>query len=167
MDNITKQSPATVVAEHERDISMIQTDREFVSLFVGDLSRKVVQYALSRGYSMLRVVKDYGKLGIGWIISSCQSGQFVVVGGNKSLVRVIDIREKKLKEGSLETAIRYIYSLKLCKLSETRLLLSVTGSSPNYSGFKSDLYNASGLICSSPSVAISGEKCQVTDKNIE
>ena len=146
MDDITGSTPARVVAEHKRQITMIQPDCELAYLFVGDLGRTLVQYALAPGYSMLRVVKDYGRLGIGWLISGGGLGRFAVIGGNKSRVRVVDIRGKCLCEGLLETAIGYIYSLKVCQVSETQVVLSVVGSSPDYSDSKSDLYDVSGLM---------------------
>ena len=44
----------------------------------------------------------------------------------------MEISEKKLVEGTFETAIRYVNSLETCRVSGSRVLVSVGGGSPSY-----------------------------------
>ena len=61
------------------------------------------------------------------------------LGGAYSCLAAVKISEKKLGEETFKTAIKKVYSLEACRVSESRVLISVGGLNPTYSGFLSDV----------------------------
>jgi hypothetical protein len=116
------------------------------SLFVGENSGKVAQYQRDVNGETWTMAKDYGNIGIGHIFSVDQIEDIVIFGGGGShSVRANDSKNKNLLQGTLKTAICYIYSLQVCELPENKVYLSVCGQNQNYTNTKTDIYNATEL----------------------
>ena len=75
-------------------ISSILIDEDKNCMFTGCLNGILVQYSLDiRGYSR-KIIKDYGDLRIGEIISCFRFRNIAVFGGDKSSIAFIDIENK-------------------------------------------------------------------------
>ena len=81
-------------------------------------------------------------------------------------LRVINVSEQRLVEGSLKTAFKNIFSLEILEANERQVLLSVGGSSPLYSNCSSDIYRVEALPEESRSDYEGSEHEGVTQKKI-
>ena len=120
-------------------IHTVLYDPKTKSLFAGDKIGNLHQYQRSRDEDPFELVKDHGDIGIGNIYSSCLYGDLAFFGGWSSTLTAVRISEKKLVEGTFETAIRKVYSLEACRVSDSRVLISVGGGNPSYSESLSDV----------------------------
>ena len=90
---------------------------------------------------MFRLAKDYGDIGISGVCSSCLSGGLAVFGGyGLHCLRVVKVAEKELVVGTLRTAFQFVFSVESCRVSESRVLVSVGGGTSSYSGSCSDVF---------------------------
>ena len=111
------------------------------SLLVGVSTGHVIQYQKKKDFNTFTKVKDYGDLGIGSVHSSCLFGELGIFGGwGKSSIAVICIPEQELVAGKIITAFKNVDSLQVCEVSESKVLLSVGGRDPLYSGSKTDVF---------------------------
>ena len=126
---------------HGGSIHTLLYNKKTTSLLVGDYTGHVIQYQKSKETNTFTKVKDYGDLGIGYVQSSCLFGNLGIFGGyDKSLIAVIHIPEQKLVERKIITAFKNVDSLQVCEVSESKVLLSVGGRDPLYSGNKTDIF---------------------------
>ena len=131
--------------ENQNTIYTLFFDQDSRTLLAGDDDGHLVEYDLDLQKGQGRTTKKHGDLGIGFIYSSFGSVGLVFFGGSENNVRVYDLARKKMLPGSIETAIKYIYSLQVCVVDKSRVYLAVVGSNTNYSSTKSDLYDVTGL----------------------
>ena len=138
IEDITSNSPAQI-GEHKDDIRTLLFDEASKTLLVGDDSGHVLQYKQGES-GEFSLLKDYGNVGVGCVRSSTQVGDFTVFGGTKQKIKVIDIQSQRLLEGSIETAYEDINSLRACRLTSEKVLLSVGGRNPSFSESKTDVF---------------------------
>ena len=130
----------TTIGTMSSDILTVLYDPKTKSLFAGDGDGHLHQYQRSGDEDQFKLVKDYGDIGIGPIFSSCLCGDLAFFGGwGTSSLAAVKISEKKLVNGTFETAIGDIFSLEACRVSDSRVLVSVGGENPSYSESKSDI----------------------------
>lgn len=122
------------------------------SLFMGDNSGNVVQWKRKKGSNAFAPQKDYGDLGVGPVLSCTQVADYVLFGGNNGRIRVVDVRNQTLLEGSVETALGSVYSLEACPVDDFRIFLSVSGASLDYSLGRTDVFELSGMFITDPKV---------------
>ena len=127
-------------------ISSIQTvlyDPETRSLFAGDYYGHLHQYQYehqkSKDTQSFSLVKDYGDIGLGELLSSEVVGDVAIFGGSMYCFCAVELRKMQLVKGTFKTAFQSIDSLQACKVSKSRTLLSVGGSYPSYSESTSDI----------------------------
>ena len=116
------------------------------TLLAGDAEGHLVEYDLDLQKGEGRTTKHHGHLRIGLIFSSSASAGLVFFGGNKYKVRAFDLSSKQMLPGEIETAIHYIYSLRVCVVDKSRVYLVAGGINPKYSSTRSDLYDLSGQV---------------------
>jgi WD40 repeat protein len=148
MEDITRNDTSAYrqIATHGNTIYSVLYNPVSKTLFVGDGNGRVVQYQKGANQETWTMVKDYGDLGIGSILSVDQIGDVVVFGGpNTYSIRAINSVTMTLLPGTLKTAIRNVYSLRFCELPENKVYLSVCGQSPSYSNTQTDIYDATEL----------------------
>jgi hypothetical protein len=148
MEDITRNDNTAYrqIAEHENTIFTVLYNPVSKTLIGGDKDGRVVQYEEGANKETWTMVKDYGDLGIGWIISMDQIGDILIFGGYESYsIKALDIGNKKLLPGTLKTATRNVFCLRFCELPEKKVFLSVCGEYPNYSNEKTDIYDATEL----------------------
>ena len=149
MEDIT-QGNRTEIATHGGIILTLLFDPRTETLLVGDQSRHVKQY--KRENKSFTLVKDYGDVGVDWIWSSAKVGEFAIFGGDNHSLIAIDIKNQTLLKGSLKTAYKSVYSLQVCFTNNHKLLLAVSGSDPNFSPDKSDLFDVTCLSVDDPNL---------------
>ena len=139
LEDITRNKPS-LIAEHGDELNTLLYDPETETLLVGDDTGHVIQYKReeSGGFTFL---KDFGDVGVGYVTASTKMGGFGVFGGyDTSKIVVIDLKESKICKGTITTAFKRIFSLRVCRVSETETLLSVGGRKPSYSGSLTDVF---------------------------
>lgn len=128
---------------HHDSISTMVFSIELNSLLVGDILGTIIQYDLNEGRGNLKTTKIYKDLGIGNLYSSTCFRNLAFFGGNKSKVVIIDIQSRKVIGRSFSTAIKFIYSLQICRVNIDRILLVVSGKYSDFSKKKSDVFDIS------------------------
>ena len=150
MEDIENDDPEykpAVFRGNTNTVNTIVVHEELNTILAGDDDGNVIQFDLGTR----TVVKDFGYLGIGGVLSSARIGHLAFFGGYDD-VAVIDIKKTAPFDVPLETALGCVYSLQICvvdgKQSNPRpkVLLTVSGKDPDYSGESSDVFEASGLV---------------------
>lgn len=109
---------APIVAYDTRIASVftLAADEPKNALFVGGFnysSGRIVQCNLSSG----RVIRDYGDVGIGDIMSSASFGRLRFFGGGESFrFGVIDAQARRVAHEPLATAVEFIHSVAVCEV---------------------------------------------------
>ena len=117
-------------------------DSKTRNLFAGDESGAVRQYRRMENNSTFSLLKDYGDIGVGALRSSVLVGGLAVFGGyNAYSLAAVKIAEQELCEGVVKTPFQYNLSLQVCRMSESRAFLSVSGGYSLYSSNASDVFN--------------------------
>lgn len=139
-EDITTNTPS-LIGTHGDWIRTLLFDATSRTLFVGDDTGHVLQYKRDRESGAFTLLKDFGDLGIGRVVSSTVVRDFAIFGGWKTnKIRAIKIKESQVLEGTLETAFNNVYSLQTCRVSDSNTLISVGGYKPSYSSTSSDVY---------------------------
>ena len=142
VEDITLQNPREI-ATHSGFIKTLLFDSATQSLLVGDQSGHVKQYEKQKGSFTL--LKDYGDVGVGSVLSSAQVGRFAVFGGTNGSLVVIDILWQRLCAGLLKSPFKLTTSLQVCHVEDSKVYLSVGGESPSYSLQTSECLDVTGL----------------------
>ena len=141
MEDITKGNPTKIV-KHSHEILTLLFDSMTETLLVGDTSGQVKQYkkrkksnfcGLLEDSDSFKLLKDYGDVGVGWILSSAQVGPLAIFGGKQNSIVAINILEQRLCEGFIESPFRDTLSLQVCQGVDSNVYLSVGGEYPDYS----------------------------------
>ena len=141
IEDITQGNPRQI-GTHGDLISTVLFDSMTQSLLVGDYKGHVKQYKKENG--SFTMVKDYGKVGVGEVLSSTQVGRFAIFGGRYFLV-AINISEQKVFPEVLKSPFGCTYSLQVCKGACSNVYLSLGGSSPKYCSDVSDFLDVTLL----------------------
>ena len=146
IEDITQGNPRKI-GTHGGTISTVLFDSLTQSLLVGDYKGHVKQYKkVNQSFTM---VKDYGDVGVGVIVSSTQVGRFAIFGGNMSYLVAIDIFKQRVYAGLLKSPFEWTNSLQVCDGVGSNVSLSLGGNGLKYSFDRSDwldvtlLYNNS------------------------
>ena len=131
---------------NEKTILTLFFDEDSRTLLAGDYDGHLVEYELDLKKRKGRVTKKHGDLEIGGILSYSVSMGFVLFGGGSKKVRVYYLPSQKMLQGDMETSIRYVLSLQVCVVDESRVYLAVLGAMTNYSSTRSDLYDLGDLL---------------------
>ena len=145
-EDITRKN-TKVIAKYKALIRTILFDSVTRTLFVGDSFGFVRQYQQSKRSNFLglfkeslyfSLLKDYGNVGVGWVLSSSKVGGFAIFGGSNNSLVAIDISEQQLCKGVIKSPFEKTYSLRVCFGVYRNVYLSVGGENPDYSSIKSD-----------------------------
>ena len=104
-------------------------NEENLSLLVADEEGRVLQLSFDFQGNLGKILKDYGKLGMGEIFSSCWLGNIAVFGGGKRIA-FINTQKREFMGYSFDLAPHFIDSIQLCwsqKKSQPKALLMVSG----------------------------------------
>jgi predicted transcriptional regulator len=133
--------------KHEDTIYTLIFVEELSMLLVGDNAGKLTQYHYDSGNNSWSVVKEYGDLGIGQVISGIRIGHLVIFGGYESYsLRVVDSMKMEIQGDPFKTAIEVIYSISLGKVSESQVILYLSGWGGKYSETASDVLDITELM---------------------
>ena len=106
----------------------------------------MVQYQRdSSNSNTFRLVKDYGYVENGQILSSERVGEYCLFGGSDYSVVAVHITKRVLCKGRKKTAFERISSLQVCYGGNGKVYLSVGGNHPVYSSKVSDILDVTGL----------------------
>ena len=130
-DIITNKS--TTFGIHENFIYTLLYDKMTKSLFADDGRGYVIQYKKRSKNHPFCLVKNYGYLGIGSILSCAQVGGFAFFGGENYSIVAINIRERGLCEGFLKSPFWDSFSLQVCHGLDQKVYLSILGNDRSYS----------------------------------
>ena len=112
-------------------------------LFVAGDFAQVAQYDLSPGRSRLKMVKLFRIQGMAHFWASARFGNLAVFGDCDYHFVFVDLLSRKVIGSKVKTAIQYICSLKFCRVSDSRILLCVTGEHPHYGNSETDVFDVS------------------------
>lgn len=114
------------------------------SLFVGDHSSALAEYRHLHG-GQFQHEHTFRELGVGYVWSVCLLGDLAVVGGGMTNrhIALIDLKNRQLLAQPVLTAVEKIFSLQVCRLSRSRLLLTVVGTYSPDRGDHTDLFDVS------------------------
>ena len=101
-------------------------------LVVAEKDGQAFQYDLSDGKSHCKLIKDYGNLSIGKVLSSASNGSLVVFGGSESTIILIDSKRREVNRKFIETAVGLIYGMSFCFVGEKSVYLAVCGVYTDY-----------------------------------
>lgn len=127
-------------------ISQILFYESLNSIFVGYENGCLLHCDLNEGVSQLKILKNYENIGLDGIFTCAQIGHLAVFGGKNSKIVFIDMRSRKIIGEPIQTAYTYVFSLKFCKISNKKTLLSVVGMFPNYSDSRTDIFDVTQLL---------------------
>ena len=150
-EDITGSAGPTKIDNQGSCIDSLLFNAKLGCLLVGYSNGVAIQYKMDSNKTW-EVQKNYGDLGAGGIFSCDFFGDIAVMdGGGKFKLTAINMKTQEVIGEALTTAIQYIYSLRFCKISDTKTLLVVSGRNPDYSN-TTDIFDASELIngCDSP-----------------
>jgi hypothetical protein len=145
-EDITNLSAVFTFGSGGNYIRTILPSKDFKSIFVGDDGGNLRQYDLKKSLNKWTHVKNHGNIGINNIYSSTCFGNLAIFGGGNSHVRVLDMEKKQMFVKPFKTAITYLDSLQMCQVSDSKVLLTVVGSSLNYSNSESDVFDITKLL---------------------
>ena len=103
LENIVDTNPhhsSFGFGNHSQRKRSIVINEDLQTLVVGDFSGTVIQYDLCNGRSSLKVIRHYGNIGIGRILSSTRINNFVIFGGDSFCFRVIDTAKRMMVTSS-------------------------------------------------------------------
>ena len=143
MEDITLRNPRQI-GTHVGWISTVLFDSLTQSLLVGDFDGHLKQY--KKVNQSFTIVKDYGELDVGCVLSSTQVGRFAIFGGNDRSLVAIDISKQRVFPGRLKSPFKNAYSLQVCQGIGSNVYLSLGGSSPEYSSDAFDFLDVT-LFC--------------------
>jgi hypothetical protein len=151
MEDITGKAKPVRIGNNNKFVTTFTLIEESNMLLVVECdfngqNPKLIQYKLNPKASTWSIIKDYGDLGIEQVFSYARIGKLVIFGGQNYCLRVVDFEEMRLVGDPYETAIKQVFSLSICEVSETRVLLSVNGNTFDYSEKKSDILNITELL---------------------
>ena len=150
-ENIRDRSAPVVTFNGSHDnVFTLALDERCSTVFAGQFNNgfgRVVQYDLDTG----RLLRDYGKLGMGSIESSASFGSLQFFGGYLShSFLVIDAVGRSVVHGPVRTAVENIYSLAVCQTEhgsqESKVILVVTGPTPDYLQSRTDKFDITQLV---------------------
>ena len=130
---------------HKGDIKTLLYHKGTASLFAGDSSGRIAQYRRSSRDSNFTLLKDYRDVGITGVYSSAQVGRFAVFGCRNRVLVVIDIPERRLCEGQIQSPFYQTLSLQVCRGLGNKVYLSVGGYDPRYYSDVSDFLDVTEM----------------------
>lgn len=145
-------APILMFTENPNQIHTIAVNENNKTLFAADQDNFdgcVVQYDLETA----RVIKRYGDIGIGTVLSQTSLGSFWFLGGYRmNKFAVINTASRDEVYLSTNTSFETIYSLSVCAVDdqpEKRLVLLVlTGRNGLYYSDRTDVYDVTRLVTS-------------------
>ena len=141
-EDITRKEIKIVIDQIGSSINTMRFNRKINSLLMGNNKGCVFQYGReSSGY--FKKQKEYGNIEVGSIFAIDCSGDFAVVGGRKGIIKLIDMKSRKLLGKGIKTAFKWIEFVQFCRVSKTEMHLAVGGGKKNYSNSKTDLFDVS------------------------
>lgn len=131
--------------KNENYILNLLYDKVSETLFAGDSGGYIKQYKRSRKIEPFSLVKDYGNVGIQDVFSSAQVGRYAFFGGFDRSVVAINIDERQLCKGKIESPFESTFSLQACRGSRSKFYLSLGGANPDYISNTSDFLDVTGI----------------------
>ena len=110
-------------------------DEENSTLLIGNKRGGLLQLSFDFQGNFGKILKDYGDLGIGGILSSYLLGNIAVFGGRNRKLAFINTQKREFLGYSFDLAPQYIESIELCWIHKQTLpkaLLTVSGEDYNY-----------------------------------
>ena len=135
IEDITSRNPRPI-GTNDGEISNVLFDSLTQSLLVGDFDGHLKQY--KKVNQSFTIVKDYGELDVGCVLSSTQVGRFAIFGGNNRSLVAIDICEQQDCSGLIKSPFGWTNSLQVCEDVNSNVYLSLGGICPDYSSDASD-----------------------------
>ena len=122
-----------------KSINTITFDKDSSTLLVSHEDQHVTQYNLDIPKKQLIKVKEYPNLGIGRITCCFRFLHLAFFGGDESEVIVLDLSRKEVLKEKIKTATTCIFSIEVCLVDKSRIILAAIGCKSNYILNKSDL----------------------------
>lgn len=122
-------------------------NQELDSALISQKNGNLTQVGLCGLASQGRVLRDYGILEIGFVLSSVRLGHIAILGGNHHYFQLIDMRTRTKLHWPIKTAVKSIMSLELCVFGngfgddEFQIILVVAGIKTDYSISKTDIFD--------------------------
>lgn len=127
-------------------ISGFIINEDLGALLLVESYNTLIQYDISGGGQMGKVIKNYGKLDIGNIFSLEKFGNLVVLGGDFSRIDFIDLKKRRKLNITLLTGVRIINCLSIFTNNQTKVILSIWGQVPENPNGKSNLFDITSLV---------------------
>ena len=142
MEDLMTQKGPIIIDNQDSPVYTLLFNKNLDTLLVGYQNGTAIQYKRRSKTWMMQ--KNYGKIGIGKIISCDHFGNIAVMGGNLFKLRSIKLDQMELIGKPLETSPNWIYTLQLCKIS-SKMHLVVGGLLLCYLNDKTDVFDTSKL----------------------
>lgn len=110
------------------------------SLFVGTDKSSVFEFSLCRGKSMHKLISNYKNIGIGSILAMSHFMHYLILGGDNCLIKIINLRKKKIDIRLIQTSVEIIFSLGVFENKNWKNILIICGKNTNYTQSKTDLF---------------------------
>lgn len=137
----TRTNQVVNIGTHSNSVKSVLYFEKTKSLLVGDSDGHIVQYQRVGDSAPFERVKDFGDVGIGYVQSSTQVGDYSIFGGfDSSSLVVVNVSAGEVLKGRVKTAFKHVDSLRVCAVSDQKVLLSVGGRQACYVGNGSDVF---------------------------
>ena len=118
---------ASTFGNHEDRIYTLLYHEVTQSLFTGDYTGRIKQYKRGNSTHAFNLVKDYGDVGIGQVLSSGQVGRFALFGGCNLALVAIEVLERWVYNKKIESPFINIFCLQVCHGVDQAVYLSIGG----------------------------------------
>lgn len=144
-DLVDKKAPLVKFAKHGM-INVLLPLRNFTSFLVGFRKGRLRQFSRDEASGKWLEERSFRGLEVGPLFSGSLWNDFALVGGNQGFFKVLDLRSRAGWGKVFPSAVKDIYSLQVCRLSEAQVMLVVTGEYPDFSTSESDFLDMSEIL---------------------
>jgi hypothetical protein len=127
------------------DIYNFHYSQSLNCLFASPLDNVIKQYDLNEGASELKLVKEYKLNSFSGVSTFTICEGILAVASHIGEVQFVDIFKREILGITVMTAVKFIVSMKLCKVMG-KTYLCVCGGDYKYSSEETDLYDVSEIM---------------------
>ena len=137
------QTPPVKFGVHEAKIFSISASQDLNSLITGDNHGRLIQYSIGNLFTTPpKMIRDFGDLKLGPVISTVIFKHIAAVGGEKSKFLLLNLKTREILCSPVRTSIQYIDSLQFCQIQKGfKVALIIVGTS--HSSWESHLFDVS------------------------
>ena len=136
-----------IVETFENPIFSLEFEPDTGTLLVGDSDSCVREFLFDEKSKIFSLVKTYADLQVGEIRTLDFKEDLLLAGGFQKLA-IVDLTTMKVLSPRVDTALKYIHSVRFCTLANLQVLVTVAGLECDYSDANTDVFDLSKAFAS-------------------